>query len=109
MLVANSPGVRRRHRRAARPKGVPGNQALTGAGKPPLGGVACLRAPVRRLLAIGHTQRLANPRRYVATSAANAGHVRRGVGSVADADLAVGALEVPFDGVDADAECGGDF
>src|SRR5258708_36287813 len=32
-----------------------------------------------------------------------------GVGSVADADFAVGVLQVPFDGVDADDQGGGDF
>src|SRR6516162_5735636 len=47
--------------------------------------------------------------RCAVVSAVVAGHVGGGIGTVADADLAVGVLEVPFDGVDADHECGGDF
>ena len=38
-----------------------------------------------------------------------AGHVGGGVSAVADGDLAVSVLEVPFDGMDADHEDGGDF
>jgi hypothetical protein len=38
-----------------------------------------------------------------------ADHVGGGVSAVADADLAVGVLQVPFDGVGADHESGGYF
>jgi len=41
--------------------------------------------------------------------AAAAGHVGGGVGAVTHADLAVGVRQVPFDGVDADHEFGGDL